>query len=456
MTGPAVATIAEAQLGGDPELRPTWKDSERFVPRAFVRPALRFSRVEAAGGVVMLVAGVAALAWANSGWKASYAAFLATPVQLTAWRAHLDLDLHTAVNDGLMTLFFLLAGLEIKRQVVTGELRDRRAAALPIIAALGGMAVPALVFVLLNTGHAGSRGWGIPVATDIAFAVGVVALAGRRLAIGARIFILTLAVVDDVGGIIVIALFYASGIRLGWLACAALAVALAIIVQRAEVRSMGPYVVLGVVCWYALHHAGVEAAIAGVIFGLITPIRPFHDPSRFGEAARRLIARIETTDEIATEDLARYARETTSPLERVESTLNLWVAFAVVPLFALVNAGVEVHVGSLDSRVVLGVALGLVLGKTVGVLGASWITVKLGIGRLPDHTTWRQMLGLSVTAGIGFTVALFVTGLSFSDPGLTASAKTGVILASIVAGAIGYALLRTAPASGPTAAPSDG
>jgi len=399
----------------------------------------------------MLIATAAALAWSNSAWNGSYRALLDAPFTATVAGLQLDLVLHSFVNEGLMALFFLLAGLEIKRQVVAGDLSDRRAAMLPIIAALGGMAVPALIFLLVNAGHEGARGWAIPAATDIAFAVGVVTLAGRRLPTGARSFILALAVVDDIGGIIVIALFYASGPRFGWLACAALAAALAWALQRVEVRSLVPYVVLGTACWYSLHQAGVAAAIAGVIFGLITPIRPFHDPSRFGETARGLIARIEFSDEIAAEDLARYARETASPLERVESKLSLWVAFAIVPLFALVNAGVELRVGSLDYRVVLGIGIGLVGGKTIGVLGASWITVRLGIGRLPNHTTWRQMLGLSVTAGIGFTVALLVTGLSYSDPRLAASAKTGIILASTIAGLLGYLLLRSAPDSRRTA-----
>jgi NhaA family Na+:H+ antiporter len=438
-------------------VRPTWKDSDRFVPRAFLRPALRFTRVEAAGGVVMLAAALVALAWANSPWHASYETFLRTPFELGFGSlVRLQLDLHAVVNDGLMTLFFLLAGLEIKRQLVTGELRDRRAAALPAIAALGGMVVPAVIYLMLNAGHPGARGWGIPVATDIAFAVGVVTLAGSRVPLGARIFVLTLAVVDDVGGIVVIAVFYADDVRLAWLTLAVLSVLVTVALRRLEVRSIVPYVALGTVCWYAMHRCGVEAAIAGVVFGLLTPTRAFHDPSEFGDVAHGLVDRIEATDEVAAEDLARYATETASPLERIEGRLNVWVAFGIVPLFALVNAGVQFEVGTLDARVMLGVVAGLVLGKTIGVLGGAWVAVRLGVGRLPASVTWRHMIGLAVTAGIGFTVALYVTGLSFEVPALVSSAKIGILAASSAAGALGFALLRSVPTpqrDDPVAAP---
>jgi Na+:H+ antiporter, NhaA family len=435
-----------APPAGAERLRRSWKESERLVPRAFVRPALRFAEVEAAGGVVMLVAAIVALAWANSPWQAGYERFVSTPFELRFGNlVGLELDLHGLVNDGLMTLFFLLAGLEIKRQLVAGELRDRRAAALPAVAALGGMIVPALIYAALNHRHAGARGWGIPVATDIAFAVGVVTLAGRRVPLGARIFILTLAVVDDVGGIVVIAVFYANGVRLAWLSIAVLAALATVMLRRSDVRSLAPYAVLGALCWYALFRTGVEAAIAGVVFGLLTPTRPFHDPAQFGAVARRFVDRIERADEVAAEDLARYAIETASPLERVENRLNLWVAFGIVPLFALVNAGVRLDLGGLDRRVAAGAYLGLVVGKTIGVLGGAWLAVWLGIGRLPRSVSWRHMVGLATTAGIGFTVALFVTGLSFDTPALTASAKIGVLAASVTAGALGFLLLRTLP-----------
>jgi NhaA family Na+:H+ antiporter len=422
-----------------------------------VQPSIRFMATETAGGVVMLVAAVIAIAWANSPWHGGYETLWNTRLVVSLGDlVHLDeLTLRNWVNDGLMALFFLVAGLEIKRQLVLGELRDRRAAALPAMAALGGMLVPALIYALFNTGQPGARGWGIPVATDIAFAVGVVALVGRRIPLGARIFILTLAVVDDIGGIVVIAVFYAESVSLGWLAAAAAAVGLTVVARRLDMRSLVPYLALGVFTWLALHEAGVEAAIAGVIFGLLTPTKPWHEPERFGREARALVAQIEQTfddgvtttserdeNEIRMEDLSRYALETVSPLERIEHRLNLWVSFVIVPLFAIANAGVRLGEGKVNTRVLAGVGVGLLLGKTIGVFSFARLAVALKLGRLPLGTTWGQMAGLAVTAGIGFTVALYITGLSFDDVDLTSSAKMGVLLASVVAGGLGYAVLR--------------
>ena len=443
-------------------LRPTWRESDRALPRAVVQPVLRFMRLEAASGVVMLVAAVAAVVWANSPWHGAYEQFWNTPVALDVGKlVRLDeLTLHGWVNDGAMALFFLLAGLEIKRQLLLGELRDRRAAALPALAALGGMIVPALIYILVNHGHAGAKGWGIPVATDIAFAVGVVTLAGSRVPLGAKIFLLTLAVVDDVGGIIVIAVFYATDVKLAWLVVAAATIVLTVVLRRNDVRSLVPYIALGSLCWLSFHQAGIEAAIVGVIFGLLTPITPFHDPAAFAPTARALVDRVERSfddgvitdderdgDELAFEDLARLATETASPLERIEGRLALWVSLLIVPAFAFANAGVRIETDSLDSRVALGVGLGLVLGKTIGVFSFSFLAVRFGIGRLPAGTTWRHAFGLAVTAGIGFTVALFVATISFADAGgLQSSAKVGVLGASVVAGVLGFLLLRSTPA----------
>jgi Na+:H+ antiporter, NhaA family len=434
------------------QLKRPWASSDRLVPRAFIRPAQRFAQVETAGGIVMLVSGIVALIWANSPWSDAYEDLFDTSIAIRIGDlVDLDLTLHAWVNDGLMSLFFLVVGLEIKRQLVSGELRDRRAAALPALAALGGMIVPAGIYVLLNLGGA-TEGFGIPVATDIAFAVGVVTLAGSRVPSGARIFILTLAVVDDIGGIIVIALFYADDVQPWWLVVAAASVAVAYAARRGEVRSIVAYIGLGVVCWYALHEAGVEAAIVGVLFGMLTPAEPFHDPAEFGAVSRTFVDRIESGDDIATTDFGRYVAETASPLERIEHLLNPWVAFAIVPVFALANAGVSVDTEGLDTNVFLGVLVGLVVGKLVGVFAFTWLAVRTGIGRLPHRTSWGHVAGLSATAGIGFTVALFVAGLSFDDDNLLRSAKLGILCASFVAGILGYTLLRLAkePADRPS------
>ena len=453
----------DAPASEDVPLRHSWSESSRFVPRAVVRPAQRFMQLEAAGGIVMLLAAVVALAWANSGFADGYEALWETPLDISLGElVHLDLSLRAWVNDGAMAVFFFVVGLEIKRELVQGELKDRRAAALPAIAALGGMVVPALIYTAFNAGGEGSSGWGIPMATDIAFAVGVISLLGRRVPSGAKLFLLTLAIVDDLGAILVIALFYTDQLAFGWLGVALAACAGAHLLHRADVRSLLPYGALAVACWYGLHESGVHATLAGVAFGFLTPSWSFYDPNRFAPRARRLVDRIgdalhgrDTTAEHAVSetglrDLVRLASESQSPLQRIEHRLAPWVSFLVVPVFAVANAGVSLSgdalSGALGNRIVLGVALGLVVGKTVGVFGATWLAVRLGIGRLPVGTGWRHVLGLAVCAGIGFTVALFVASLSFTDPATTDAAKIGILGGSLVAGVAGYLFLRATPA----------
>jgi Na+:H+ antiporter, NhaA family len=443
-------------------VRHTWSESDRFVPRAVVQPLQRVLEHEAAGGIVMLVAAVVAIAWANSPWSHSYVELWRTPLRLELG-AVLDLDhltLQAWVNDALMTVFFLLVGVEIKRELVHGDLRDIRSVALPILAALGGMLVPAGIYALFNAGGPGGGGWGIPMATDIAFAVGVVTLLGRRVPLAAKIFLLTLAIADDVGAIVVIAVFYTGELSVGWLVVALTGLGTILAMRRADVQSLAPYLAVGAVIWLALLESGVHATLAGVALGLLTPAWPLRSPRRFPAEARRLIDRIERAyyDRILTDaefeaneqlmaEVSRLSVQSTSPLERLERALAPWVAFVIVPLFALANAGVELSghaVGGLVSDpVTLGVTLGLVAGKTVGVFTTSILAVKLGVGRLPAGAGWRHMFGLAVCAGVGFTVALFVTSLSFTDPALADSAKVGILAGSLVAGALGFAILRT-------------
>jgi NhaA family Na+:H+ antiporter len=426
------------------DLKRSFSTSNRRISRTVLQPTRQFMAVEAAGAVVMLGAAIVALVWANSPWSASYRHLFETEIQFRVGELiDIDLTLDEWINSGLMSLFFLVVGLEIKRQLVRGELRDRRAAALPALAALGGMLVPALIYLALNVGGA-IDGFGIPVATDIAFAVAVVTLAGRGIPLGVRIFILTLAVVDDIGGIIVIAVFYADGIGFVWLAVAALTVVGVLIARHLEIRSLIPYVALGVVCWYALLEAGIEAAIVGVVFGLLCPAEPFHDPSRLGEHLEEFVERFEGDDHPVPTQITSYVREVASPLDRIEHHLNEWVAFVIVPIFALANAGVSLSVDGLDTNVFAGVFFGLVVGKIVGVVGFTWLAVRLGIGRLPERTTWGHIVGVGATAGIGFTVALFVATLSFDEPNLLRSAKIGILAASTVAGVLGFTLLRAA------------
>ena len=404
----------------------------------------------------MLTGAVIALIWANSPWSASYRQLFETAIEFRIGElVDLDLSLHDWINDGLMSLFFLVVGLEIKRQLVHGELRDRRAASLPALAALGGMIVPAAIYIAINLGGA-VDGFGVPVATDIAFAVGVVTLVGSRVPLGVRIFILTLAVVDDIGGIVVIAVFYAEGVSAAWLAVAVACLVGAWSAKRLEIRSLVPYIGLGVLCWYALLEAGVEAAIVGVIFGLLTPAEPFHDPSRLGEGLETFVDHFDRSEHTVPTDIAAYVREVASPLDRIEHKLTPWVSFVIVPIFALANAGVSVSTRGLDTNVFAGVLLGLVLGKLVGVVSFTWLAVRFGVGRLPERTTWSHVVGIGATAGIGFTVALFVAGLSFDDADLLRSAKLGILAASTVAGLLGYWLLRRAAGSGTPGGSSSG
>lgn len=438
----------------------SWRATDRFVPRRVVRPIQSLMQVEASSAIAILGATILALVIANSPLFETYEHFWESALTIDVGDLHvLELSLHDIVNDGLMTLFFLLVSLEIKRELVFGELRDPRAAALPIVAALGGMVVPALIYVGFNLGTDNLQGWGIPMATDIAFAVALLTALGSRVPIGARLFLLTLAIVDDLGAILVIAIFYSSGIAFGWLAAAVGSVVLAVALQKVRVRAVPVYVVLGVVGWYALHESGVHATLIGVAFGLITPAFALLAPGRYPEVAGKLVHEVveRSGDDVVTADeheandhtlreIRRLTRETQSPLHRVENALTPWVAFLIVPIFAFANAGVpypDVPLGEwLTDPVVLGIAVGLVLGKTVGIFGFAWFAVRVGLGRYPTGMTPRHLVGVAMTAGIGFTVAIFIANLAFTDGDVTEVAKIGILLGSLVAAVGGYLILR--------------
>ncbi len=448
-----------------------WIASDRFIPKVFVRPALRLTQVAAASGVVLVVAAVVAMLWANLPiFGDSYAVFWKeTSLELHFGPIHLKEDLKHIVNDGLMTIFFFVVGLEIKRELVLGELRDPRKAALPVVAALGGMAIPALIYVVLNAGDAAAlRGWGVPMATDIAFSLGVLALLGSKMPVGVRLFLLAVAIADDIGAILVIALFYTSDLRLGYLAIGLAALGIIAVGARVNIRSHVFYLPIAVVAWYGFLESGVHATIAGVILGFLTPSSPLYGPYELDRSARQIIADpplppAESDDSQPAEyvraehELAEYearqlfdvARESISPLSRLEHLLYKWSAFVIVPIFALANAGVRVVgidvAAAATSSVALGVALGLVLGKAIGVTGFSWLVVRLGLGRLPAGVGWRHMLGTAMLAGIGFTVALFIAELAFDDPSIVDLSKIGIFTGSIVAAILGYLLLRSTP-----------
>jgi len=413
--------------------------------RRLPRVVRQFLETEAAGGVVLLAAAVVALVWANSPWRDSYRTLWSTDLTVRLGRFALAEDLQHWVNDGLMAVFFFVVGLEIKRELVHGELRDRRAAAVPALAAVGGMIVPALVFLIVTAGSAGARGWGIPMATDIAFAVGVVALLGPRVPASMKLFLLTLAIVDDIGAIVVIAVFYTGQIQPVFLLAAAILLGAMLVLRRAGIVWMAPYVVLGGGVWLATQASGVHATIAGVVLGLLTPAHPLTTAAVASRWAGDL-ADEPTTGEL--DAVSRLARTAVSPAERLEHLLHPWTSFLIVPLFALANAGVELRSDSFDrpgaAKVTLGVVVGLVAGKTLGITGAAWLAVRSGLGRLPEGSTWPMVAGMATIAGIGFTVALFVAELAFVPGPLQDAAKIGVLGASIVAAVIGAAVVRYA------------
>lgn len=417
--------------------------------RRLTRPLARFLRVESASGIVLLACTALALVLANTAAAGAYHAFWHAPVQFQFGGFTIGGELgHFFVNDVLMTVFFFVVGLEIKRELVAGELRDARKAALPVAAALGGMLVPAGIYAALLANHAAGpegRGWGVPMATDIAFVVGVMALLGRRVPFGLKIMLLSLAIADDIGAVIVIAAFYSTGLDASMLLAAGFGFALVRLMNGLGVRSVPAYAVVGAFVWLAVYRSGIHPTVAGVVLGLMTPAREW--VSR--EALRLSVADLAEDlrkdadlDAREREMLAFVARESVSPLERLESRLHPWVGFAVMPLFALDNAGVHVEAEAVAEPVAVAVALGLFLGKPTGVLLFSFLAVKLRIAKLPQGVTWTVLLGGGFLAGIGFTMSLFVANLAFgAHPALLAEAKIGVLTGSVLSAAVGAAFL---------------
>jgi NhaA family Na+:H+ antiporter len=439
-----------------------------------LRPFREFAHLEASGGVVLLAATALALVWANSPWAWAYYALWHTPVTAGAGDAVLTQDVQHWINDGLMVLFFFVVGLEIKREVLVGELASARRAALPAAAALGGMLLPAGIFALLNAGGRGAPGWGVPMATDIAFALGILALLGRRVPLALKVFLTALAVIDDIGAVLVIALFYTPSVSWTALAAAAACLALLVGVNRLGVRTPVVYAILGIVLWLAVLLSGVHATVAGVLLAATIPARTRIDPSAFlargraflgdfaaaapepaagpalalapGRSGPRFITEGQQTAVLALEEACEHVQ---TPLHRLEHALHPWVAFAIMPLFALANAGVSLSAEVLAravNPVTLGVFAGLVVGKQVGITGAAWLATRTGIAALPAGVSWRQIYGAAWLGGIGFTMSLFIAALAFEDEPTLAAAKIGILGASLVAGVTGWAILRAAPA----------
>jgi len=420
-----------------------------------VTPFEEFIHRETTSGFLLMGCALLALVAANSVYAEIYQHFVQTKVGLTVGGWEIEKTLHHWVNDGLMALFFFVVGLELKREILVGELSDPKQAVLPIVAAVGGMVVPALVYYAFTAGTEGSHGWGIPMATDIAFAIGALVLLGSRVPKALITFLVALAIVDDLGAVMVIAIFYTEQVMLEPLAIAGALFAVLIFLNVVGIRKPLPYFLIGTLLWFALLKSGVHATLAGVLTALTIPARPKYDPILFSQRVKALIARFDKSyrpgesimrnDEqkaiVQTLEDGVHAVET--PLQRLEHSMHMPVAFLIIPLFAFINAGIPIDFSSLGETlsqpVAFGVIVGLVVGKFVGVAGLSWVALKMGICRLPEGTTFAQIAGVALLSGIGFTMSIFVAELGFADqPELLLLAKTGVLVGSIIAGVAGY------------------
>jgi NhaA family Na+:H+ antiporter len=406
-------------------------------------------------GIIILVASAIALLWTNSPFHESYDALRHQPINVVLSTLHLEFSLEHFVNDGLMVLFFLVVGLEIKRELLVGELSSRRTAMLPFIAALFGMIVPAAVYLAFNVGTSAARGWGVPVATDIAFALGILALLGDRIPLGLRVFLAALAIVDDLLAVLVIALFYTASLNVAMLLLAAAITAVLFLGNRMRVSSLWFYGLLGVALWIAVLFSGIHATIAGVVLAMCIPATSRIDRISFFKRSRELIARITQRAETSEDEgeqldaihaLEQMCEHAQSPLHRVEHGLGKVVSFLIMPVFALVNAGVVIDtslVTSLGSPLGLGVILGLFVGKQLGISFAVWLAVKAGVASMPRGVRPVHMYGVALLCGIGFTMALFVANLAFIDPAHLDVAKLSVLVGSILSAVGGAVVLRT-------------
>jgi NhaA family Na+:H+ antiporter len=432
------------------------------VPRATNQTGLRasfrkFVHLEAAGGIVLLACTIAAFVWANSPVRETYFELWHTPVTLEFGHWVLEESLLHWINDGLMALFFFVVGLEIKREILAGELASPRKAALPIGGAIGGILVPAAIYAVFNAGGDGAAGWGIPMATDIAFALAVLTVLGSRVPTSLKVFLTALAIVDDLGAILVIAIFYAKGVNWDWLAVAGGFLLLCVIANRFHVRHAIPYALLGLVVWFSFLQSGVHTTVSGVLVAMTIPVRRAIDSQQFVDRTRRLIGEFEEASAFKTAMLVNAGQQgvlraleevcdhVETPLQRLETDLHPWVVFGVLPLFALSNAGVTVEGNPLTvfgSPIALGVILGLVVGKQVGITLFAWLSVRLGLAAMPKELSWGQLYGAAWLGGIGFTMSLFVGTLAFGEGELLRTAKLAILVASVASGLVGYAILR--------------
>lgn len=425
--------------------------SSKALPSTFQR----FFRTEALGGLVLVLCGFSALALANSPFAKTYEHLWQTRLTLGIVNHSLSLTFHQWINDALMAVFFLLVGLEIKRELLVGELASAKKAALPIAGAIGGMIVPAAIYLMFNMTGSGARGWGIPMATDIAFALGALALIAPRAPIGAKVFLTALAIADDMGAVLVLAIFYSSAIAWGALAGAAVMLLVLVGFNAMGVRHLWPYLLVGLVLWYFVHESGVHATLAGVAIAFTIPTHTRINAMEFSTEARALLDKFDRTE---TGDLlvltSKGQQETlfalehasvgvTAPILRLEHALHNFSAFVVMPLFAFANAGVRIGGPVQHAGIALGIMAGLIVGKPLGIVAAAFATVKFGIAKLPDGVRWMSLLGYAWLAGIGFTMSLFIATLAFDDFVLVDVAKLGILAGSLLAGLVATVTLKT-------------
>ncbi len=421
-------------------------------------PFQEFLRIEAAGGILLLATTAIALIWANSPWAQSYHDFWHIPVTVGIGSFQLSYSLSHWVNDGLMVIFFFVVGLEIKRELLVGELASPRKAAIPIAAAIGGMAVPALMYAVVNAGEPSLKGWAIPCATDIAFALGVLAMLGKRVPVQLKIFLMALAIVDDIGAVLIIAVFYTSEVSVTALGAAAIILVLLVAANLLHVRRITVYGVLGVLLWVAVLESGVHATIAGVVLAFTIPSKFRIQGADFVGFARKAIDEFEQAGGNENDCMFNRQRQrwvhsletacehVQTPLVRFEHGLHPWTSFVIVPIFAMANAGVTFGAGvgdALTTRISIGIILGLVLGKQAGIMLFTWLAVKLRLGSLADEINWKQVYAASWLAGIGFTMSIFIAYLGFGEGTENLdTAKIGVLAGSLIAGVTGFVLLR--------------
>ncbi len=447
-------------MSGETTLLSSLTSAFRGEPRPIerlLRPFEAFARHRLAGAGLLMLATLVAIIWANSPWSELYHHLLEIEVGFDAQDARISKSIHHWINDGLMSVFFFLVGLEIKRELMVGELSTIRKATLPAIAAVGGMIVPAIVYHLLNGGTPSAKGWGIPMATDIAFALGVLALLGDRIPLGLKVFLTALAIVDDIGAVVVIAIFYTSDLSLLALGAGLVCLGASIALNLLGTRNPASYLIVGIATWFCFLESGVHATIAAILMAFTIPARTAIDGGDFMARMRILVDKLEehglpedrsmndNTQQTLFEKMNETIDHASAPLQRIEHGLAGPSTFFVLPIFALANAGVTLHGGLLSelaNTIPLGIILGLLVGKTVGISLSSWLAVKVGIANLPEHVTWPQVVGVAMLGGIGFTMALFVAALAFSDPARIEAAKVGILVGSITSGTLGFLLVR--------------